>query len=395
MPNSARLWLEFVMRKARFLLLMLILLGAYGAFATGFVPWQLPWHPDAEPKPNTTRKTTGKTATVKQETSKQASTNTKTTSVATTANGVYDRKDSPFGIDFARINSTGSSVIAGFSKPGAPLTIFADGKPIGVVTADQSGDWIFVTPRKFASLDPYLTIRAGDHMPRTPTAQSSGSSSTASRGQRVDAAAPRRPTAEDVRQQMLRRMEKLTEEARTQFHPAISANPSPPAKSAAGRTASSSANPKSIVTGSVMGQAENPKAKQTRVAAAVPAASKPESGTAAGLPVPVQFVYGKTDLTEKGREAASVLLAYLKAKRFKTVVLSGHADERGPDLANMELSRRRLERIEDVLREGGFKGELKLVPMGEAQKFTGVDRSQFDVEELWQLDRRVEVVSAE
>ncbi len=108
----------------------------------------------------------------------------------------------------------------------------------------------------------------------------------------------------------------------------------------------------------------------------------------------MQFVYRKAELTPKGREAAALLLKYFLAKDFKDVVLSGHADERGTNRANMALSKQRLLRIEQLLREGGFQGRLKLVPKGETEKYTGVDRSQFDTEELWQLDRRVEVVSA-
>ncbi len=89
-----------------------------------------------------------------------------------------------------------------------------------------------------------------------------------------------------------------------------------------------------------------------------------------------------------------LLLNYFNAKNFQAVVLSGHADERGSTSANKALSQRRLLRIRDLLRAGGFKGHLELVPKGETEKYMGVDRSQFEAEELYQLDRRVEVMSA-
>ena len=58
----------------------------------------------------------------------------------------------------------------------------------------------------------------------------------------------------------------------------------------------------------------------------------------------------------------------------------------------MDLSRERLETVAHFLKEGGFKGELELVPKGETEPFTGVVRSQYGKEELFQLDRRVELL---
>jgi outer membrane protein OmpA-like peptidoglycan-associated protein len=79
-------------------------------------------------------------------------------------------------------------------------------------------------------------------------------------------------------------------------------------------------------------------------------------------------------------------------KNFKSVLLTGHADERGTDELNMDLSRDRLDTVAHFLKEGGFNGNLELVPKGKREPFTGVDRSQYGKEELFQLDRRVELV---
>ena len=43
----------------------------------------------------------------------------------------------------------------------------------------------------------------------------------------------------------------------------------------------------------------------------------------------------------------------------------------------MELSSARLAAVAQFLRAGGYAGELKLLPMGESEPFTGVDRSLF------------------
>ena len=85
------------------------------------------------------------------------------------------------------------------------------------------------------------------------------------------------------------------------------------------------------------------------------------------------------------------MLEYVNLKRFGTIALSGHADERGSHAYNVELSRQRLLTIEHVLRDGGYKGRIELLPKGSSEPFTGIVRSQFAREELMQLDRRVEL----
>jgi outer membrane protein OmpA-like peptidoglycan-associated protein len=58
----------------------------------------------------------------------------------------------------------------------------------------------------------------------------------------------------------------------------------------------------------------------------------------------------------------------------------------------MELSRQRLQTVADFLKSGGFSGELDLVPKGKREPYLGVVRSDYNQEELWQLDRRVELI---
>ena len=51
-----------------------------------------------------------------------------------------------------------------------------------------------------------------------------------------------------------------------------------------------------------------------------------------------------------------------------------------------------MQTVARFLREGGFRGELKLVPKGKTEPYTGVVRGDFSQEDLYQLDRRVEMV---
>ncbi len=46
--------------------------------------------------------------------------------------------------DVVRVNPKGDSVIAGRAVPGSVVTILSGGKPIGNVTADNRGEWVFV-----------------------------------------------------------------------------------------------------------------------------------------------------------------------------------------------------------------------------------------------------------
>ena len=110
------------------------------------------------------------------------------------------------------------------------------------------------------------------------------------------------------------------------------------------------------------------------------------------MPVPVTFVFNEATLTGDGRKAAGLLLEYLQIKRFPKVTLTGHADERGTEELNMNLSAERLQTVERFLREGGFRGQLQLVPKGKTEPYTGVVRSDFSQDDLYQLDRRVEMV---
>ena len=73
------------------------------------------------------------------------------------------------------------------------------------------------------------------------------------------------------------------------------------------------------------------------------------------------------------------------------MTLTGHADERGTEELNMNLSAERLQTVERFLREGGFRGQLQLVPKGKTEPYTGVVRSDFSQDDLYQLDRRVEM----
>ena len=126
-----------------------------------------------------------------------------------------------------------------------------------------------------------------------------------------------------------------------------------------------------------------------------PGASKQTASASPSIPNPITFVYDEATFTPDGRRAAAALSAYLLSQRLQTVTLSGHADERGSQPYNMELSRQRLHTVERYLRDQGFAGEFVLVPKGKMDPFRVADRRSLAKDDAHQLDRRVELHLAE
>ena len=113
------------------------------------------------------------------------------------------------------------------------------------------------------------------------------------------------------------------------------------------------------------------------------------------IPKPITFVYDEASFTLDGRRAAAALSEYLRLQRLETVTLSGHADERGSQPYNMELSRQRLHTVERYLRDHGFAGRFVLTPKGKMEPFGVAGRRSLAKDDAYQLDRRVELHLAE
>lgn len=233
-------------------------------------------------------------------------------------------------LDVARISPDGWSVFAGTAPPKATVTVTADGEPVGTAKADEHGEWTLLSDYRFSNPDPDLglTARTVDE-PRLADRREDEAAGKAA----AEAAAQLAPPA-----RMLREFEDLVATARRPDDRA-----------------------------------------------------EPHAAVRAPVPVPIQFVFRKAVLTDEGRRAADLLSEYLSLKRPESIVLTGHADERGHEAFNVALSRRRLETVAAHLRENGYQGRLVLVPKGSSEPYQGVDRTTVDRRILWQLDRRVEL----
>ena len=89
-----------------------------------------------------------------------------------------------------------------------------------------------------------------------------------------------------------------------------------------------------------------------------------EAVSSGRLPRPITFVYDQVTFTPDCRRAALMLAEYLRAYKHQPITLTGHADERGSNSYNMELSRQRLEAVARYLRGSGVTNNLELLPKG-------------------------------
>jgi outer membrane protein OmpA-like peptidoglycan-associated protein len=282
--------------------------------------------------------------------------------------------------DIVRIAPSGGvSVLAGRGKPGTFVTISENGKAVGTAEVDTNGEWTLVTEHAFPGGEPKLAVAETARPPlrvatlsateiRPPVRQDEAPRTSA-----PPAMPPVMPRVAAVESDLLKNLETAVAAARNE-----TAAPAAPVSAPA------------PVSSSPVVIAAAPAQALTTATPAAPNASEPLTS----YPVPITFVFREATPTESGRKAAALLLEYVRLKGYATLQLSGHADERGSEQFNMQLSKSRLDIVADVLRKGGFRGELVLTPKGRTEPYAGVDRRNFTVDELYQLDRRVELRAA-
>ncbi|MET0639371.1 MAG: OmpA family protein [Hyphomicrobium sp.] len=295
--------------------------------------------------------------------------------------GGSEASGSDVKLDLAEISTSGStSVFAGRAAPGASVTVFENGVAVASATANDNGDWSLATEHKFAGPDPKFSLRVGSFKipDETPAQERTALGPTPSQSSNASASAVSRPASPSVA--LLQNFEKTVATARQEE---AQSQPESPVVPAVGVVAPPVAPAISKPAAAVAVLSPSP--------AVVKDSDHPQS---ASIPVPMTFVFDQATLTPDGEKTAKLLLEFLQLKKFASVTLSGHADERGTADYNMDLSRKRLEAVSTFLRNGGYHGKLDLVPKGASEPFTGVDRSKFSEDDLMQLDRRVELRNA-
>jgi len=319
--------------------------------------------------------------------------------------------------DVARVNPDGVSVFAGQAKPNQDVSVYVGQRYLGTAKSDADGNWSLASETPIPNPDGELEAKLGRPAPVEVAVNDPVGARTGMPQE----------TVADVNARLFSSLEGLVAEARAKKEAEAraekaAANPdnrvfeTAPRQPAAGsqsdgtpEVAASSVdpnNPSANTASSDEGEATNAPTSVTQrrpdSAIADEAATREQQATSQlptpdaqvrsrTIPIPIQFVYREATFTEQGQKAVRLLLEYLKITGKTRVTLSGHADERGSADLNMDLSRQRLQAVRDELRAGGYDGALILVPKGESEPFAGVDRDALPEQDLFQLDRRVEL----
>ncbi|MCK5537393.1 MAG: OmpA family protein [Thiomargarita sp.] len=108
-------------------------------------------------------------------------------------------------------------------------------------------------------------------------------------------------------------------------------------------------------------------------------------------PIPIQFIFGKTEFNQNGKESADKLAGFFKKQQIKKqITLIGHTDQVGNDYDNCMLSRGRALELKNHLISKGIIVAIKAVGKGKRQPFELYDPSEYTQDEIDQMNRRVE-----
>lgn len=108
--------------------------------------------------------------------------------------------------------------------------------------------------------------------------------------------------------------------------------------------------------------------------------------------MPITFDTGSARFTERGKKAVAEMGRVLKVQNPLRIAIEGHTDLRGSDDYNLVLSRKRAEAVKHYLVDHGFTGQIDIRAMGESAPFPRDTLGDLTRDELWQLDRRVELI---
>lgn len=108
------------------------------------------------------------------------------------------------------------------------------------------------------------------------------------------------------------------------------------------------------------------------------------------IPSPILFVYKSDDFTPVGRQAAEEFVALLKERAPSAIVVTGHTDRVGSDAYNLDLSKKRAEKVAAFLRSNGVTGKIAVAWKGRSEPRVLSDPSAYTQDQIDELNRRVE-----
>lgn len=110
------------------------------------------------------------------------------------------------------------------------------------------------------------------------------------------------------------------------------------------------------------------------------------------VPVPVQFVRDRDDMTQLGKAYAAEMARLLREQGYPRVLLVGHTDPDGTDEYNLALSIRRAKAVRHYLIEHGYPdAKVDADGRGEREPLKLANAADFTKVQIYQMLRRVEV----
>ncbi|CAK0758364.1 OmpA-like domain-containing protein [Azospirillaceae bacterium] len=107
--------------------------------------------------------------------------------------------------------------------------------------------------------------------------------------------------------------------------------------------------------------------------------------------LPIEFQYNSVVFTDNGARAVEDLWSSLQAQKEPNITLVGHTDPIGSDEYNIDLSIRRAAAVKNWLLAKGYSGNIQTEGRGKREPPVVDDPSQYDVQQLYRLYRRVEL----
>jgi outer membrane protein OmpA-like peptidoglycan-associated protein len=108
-------------------------------------------------------------------------------------------------------------------------------------------------------------------------------------------------------------------------------------------------------------------------------------------PLPIQFKFGTTELTEDGQKTAEKLACYLAKRHPQQVTLIGHTDWVNTDAFNCDLSKRRAVALQEYLKQHSNPSyQIRTLGKGEWEPMKLQNANHYTQDQIDQINRRVE-----
>ena len=107
--------------------------------------------------------------------------------------------------------------------------------------------------------------------------------------------------------------------------------------------------------------------------------------------IPITFEYDSVAFTREGARAAEDMITQLTSQGSPDILLVGHTDARGAFGYNQYLSELRANSVRTFLLESGYQGKVRTIGRGEDDPFLPDDPSRYHMEQIHQMNRRVEL----